>query len=140
MAFTVCIKKNPTGKWDENQNDRHMDFSFDDRDYLELRSLLNVEAPPVPEIKGEPLHEWDERIKNNYIAAAKKKGYEMLGRFWDWYDSAVYQPQEVNQLLDECLKLKQETWNRVQLTALDKLIATCREAIKTESGILFGSD
>ncbi len=82
----------------------------------------------------------EERLKNEYLNSAKEKGYKMLGRIWYWYESVCYLPSEIDQLLQECLKLKNNAQNLEQRVAMDKLIAACNEAHKTDSGIFLASD
>ena len=137
MSFSISIMKDPSGGWDATQGDHHLDFDFDGIDFDELINLLNIKLPPAKRLEGESSYDYDERLKKEYFDAAKEKGYEMLGRFWFFYDDAVYLPSDVNQLSDECLKLKEKTQNPGALKALNKLITACNEALKTDSGIFF---
>ena len=140
MSFNICIMKNPMGEWDSSHGDRHLDFHFDGKDYIELSNLRGIKLAPMEKLKGESSFDYDERTKKRFLETAKEKGCEMLGRIWFWYDDASYLPSEINKLLEECLKLKEKAQNPDQLIAMDKLITACEEALKTDSGIFLGSD
>lgn len=149
MSFGISIMKNPAWEWtednpvdnwDESQGDHHLDFEFDGIDFDELRSFLDIKLPPTKQLDDESYVDHENRIKNEYLQAAKEKGYEMLGRIWYWYESVSYFPSEINQLLEECLRFKEKAQNSAQLTASNKLITACNEALKTSSGIFLASD
>jgi hypothetical protein len=146
MCFTVCIVKNPiyvwdarrecdVMNWDSGQGDRRLDFYFDIDDLNVLQNFLDIKLTGTDYLEGESFGENEERLKRMYLEAAKEKGYEMLGRIWYCYDHAIYFPPEINRLLAECQKLKENAQNPEQSAAMDKLINACGEAFKTESGI-----
>ncbi len=140
MSFSIFIEKNLGGEWDAAQGDRVLDFEFNGIDFDELRNLIGIKLSPIEKIEGESYINRQERLKQMYFEAAKKRGYKMLGRIWYFYDDAIYLSSEINQLLEECLKLKDKARNSGQSAAVDKLIIACNEALKTESGIFLGSD
>lgn len=151
MSFSISIIKNPIYVWDErrqckvinwseSRGDHNLDFAFDHRDFIELQNFLDVKLPPIDKIEGEDYIEYNDRIKDKYVDKARERGYQMLGRIWDWYDSVIYLPNEIKLLLEECLKLKEKSQNSYQLVAINKLIMACKEALKTDSGIFLGSD
>jgi len=63
-----------------------------------------------------------------------------MARIWDTYVDVSYQPQEIYQLRDECLRAKATTRNTVANRGLDKLLQACDEAIKAHSGLYFAAD
>ncbi len=149
MSFGICIMKNPVyewtlenpvDNWDESQGDHHLDLDFDGHDFNALHNFLNLKLPKAKQLENENYAEYEERLKNEHINAAKEKGYEMLGRIWYWYQNVSYLPSEVNQLLKECLKFKEYSVNENQITAANKLIVVCNEALKISSGIFLASD
>lgn len=151
MSFIISVIKNPIYirderrqcdviNWDESQGDYQLGLDFDYKDFEELQNFLDIKLPPAKQRKGESYIDYEERLKNEYINVAKEKGYEMLGRIWYWYESVSYLPSEINQLFDECVKLKDIAQNLNQSIAMDKLITACIEARKTNSGIFLGSD
>ncbi|MGI8670039.1 MAG: hypothetical protein ACR2J3_09380 [Aridibacter sp.] len=133
-------EENPVDNWDESQGDRHLDFDFDYDDFTVLHNYLNLQLPIAEQQKNEDYAEFEERLKNEHIEAAKERGYEMLGRIWYWYETVSYLPSEINQLFEECLKLKNNAQNTAQAKAMDKLITACNEANTTNSGIFLASD
>ena len=149
MSFNICIVKNPAWEWteenpvshwDESQGDHHLNLDFDGNDFDELHNFLDINLPPTKQLDGESYDDHENRIKNEYLKVAKEKGYEMLGRIWYWYENVSYFPSEINQLLEECLRFKEKAQNSAQVTASDKLITACNEAMKISSGIFLASD
>lgn len=149
MSFNICIKKNPAwewteenpvSNWDETQGDHHLGLDFDGNDFNELHNFLGIKLPPTKRLDGESYDDHENRIKNEYLNAAKEKDYEMLGRIWYWYENVSYFPSEINQLLEECLRFKEKAQNSAQLAASEKLITACNEALKISSGIFLASD
>ncbi len=151
MSFNICIVKNPTYVWDErrechslnwneSEGDHHLHLDFDGRDFDELQSFLDLKLPPAEQGEGESYEDYEERLKNEHLKAAKEQGYEMLGRIWYWYESVIYLPSDTSRLRSECEKLKANAQNSEQIAAMDKLITACDEAFKTDSGIFLASD
>ncbi len=151
MSFIISVIKNPIYvwderrkcdviNWDESAGDHHLGLDFDYKDFEELRNFLDIKLTQAKRREDEGYIEHEERLKDEYLKVAKEKGYEMLGRIWYWYESVSYLPSEIDQLLNECLKLKNNNQNSNQLIAMDKLITACNEAHKTNSGIFLGSD
>ena len=68
------------------------------------------------------------------------KGYDKLGRIWYLFRDAFYAPSEETGLLEECLELRQKTESRDAVSALEKLIFACREALKVDSGVFLICD
>lgn len=66
--------------------------------------------------------------------------YPLLGRMWDMYVDAFYKPEEVDSLLQECLKVKAKTKNTLALKGLDKLICGCIEASESKLALYLACD
>lgn len=151
MSFSVSILKNPVfvwndklkcevPSWNKDQGDRNLDFIFNGKDFDALQTFLNVQLSSADPCKDENFGDYQDREKNEYLKAAKEKGYGMLGRFWFFYDDAIYFPSEVIQLQEECLKIKNKSKNFDLIKAIDKILLACKEALNTKSGIYFGCD
>jgi hypothetical protein len=138
----IVIMMNPFGEWDEKQGDHPTDFTIGASEWWAL--FFDLDALGLPEweesVDGEDTGAYYERQKILFQQNAKNKGYEMLGRIWDTYQDAEYLPSEVNQLLEECTRLKQSTNNSQALSALANLISACYEALKISSGLRLLSD
>lgn len=94
----------------------------------------------IEQIEGEPYLEFEDRQKRLFQEDLTGKGYEMLGRIWDILSDAFFAPSEVDKLLKECLEIQQKTENKNALSALEKLIFACHEALKVKSGIFLACD
>jgi hypothetical protein len=66
--------------------------------------------------------------------------YSLLGRLWDTYADAVYEPAEVSHLRDECSDVRAVTADFLAAQGLDKLIQACDAALKSRCGIYVASD
>lgn len=151
MSFSISVVKNPIMIWDERRQcdvfewnesagDRNLDFVLDHAEFTALNRFLEIKLLFVEQREGETYAEQDERIKREYSSAAAEKGFEMLGRFWYEYADAVFFAPEIKQLRDECVKAKTLSAEPALIAAADKIVIAVDEALKTESGIVFGSD
>ena len=151
MSFGICIVKNPVLifderrqceviNWDESQGDRVLNFDFDAGDFEELQKFLDIKLLPAKQRQSESYSAYDERIKNEYLEAAKEKSFEMLGRFGDWYNCVTYFSSEIAFLKEECLRVKNNSKSQNLTKAVNKILAACDEAVKTNSGLEFASD
>jgi hypothetical protein len=138
--FDIVIMRNPPGDWSTEEGDRQTNLAIDGSDFLAIQKFIDVSIEPVEYSKDEVWIEYHQWQKERYLNAAAEKGYEMLGRFWYEYDDAVYLSQEINQLREECLKVKNSSQNLDLIIAADKILEACDEASKTGSGLLFGCD
>jgi hypothetical protein len=139
-VLDIAVMMNPFGEWDESKGDHHTDLGIKPKEWEELFFKV-LQAPPHQKyIDGEDIYEYDKRQERLFKKDLKDKGYEMLGRIWDIYQDAEYLPSEVNQLLEECLEAQKRTNNEYALSALEKLISACREALKIGSGLCLLSD
>jgi hypothetical protein len=64
--------------------------------------------------------------------------YPLLSRLDDMTSDAIYQPDEVNRLMAECLRAQQLVKDPQAIRGLDKLVRIARWAEKLELGIYFG--
>jgi hypothetical protein len=116
----------------------NFDLNYDEFDALQ--AFLDIKSPSAKQREGENYAQYAERLKNDYLNAGSKKRFQMLGRFWYEYADVIYFPSEINQLREECLKAKKISSGVVLMTAADKIVKACDEALKTESGLFFGCD
>lgn len=151
MSFNICVVKTPVRifderrqceviLWNESAGDRVLDFNFEGDDFNALQNFLDIKFSEVEQREGESYSDYDERLRLEYLEAAKEKGFPMLGRFWYWYDCATYFPSEIPLLRAEGLRLKDISQNSVLTKAMDKILTACDEAAKTNSGLEFASD
>jgi hypothetical protein len=151
MSFSISVIKEPIYlwnerrqcnviNWDESAGSHHLNFDFDYQDFDELQNFLDLKLPPAKQSESESYAKYSERLKNEHLAGAKDKGYEMLGRFWYEFEDVVYYPAEINKLQKECLKAKGESQNPQLITAVNKISEACDDALKNDSGLYFGSD
>lgn len=149
MSFGISIMKNPAWEWtednpvdnwDESRGDHPLGFEFDGIDFDELHNFLDIKLLTTKRTDGESCVDYENRMKIEYSIIAREKGYEMLGRIWYWYENVSYFPSEINQLLEECLRFKENARNSAQLVASDKLITACNKALQISSGIFLASD
>lgn len=139
-ALDICVKKDPAAKWDDENGDHYTGMQIGFEEWEDL--FYGVLKVPQPEryIEGELFIRFDERQKRLFKEDVAKKGYEMLARIWDIYQDAEFAPAELKRLLDECLKLEKITESLPAHSALEMLIIGCREALKSEAGLVLVSD
>lgn len=151
MSFNICVVKNPilvfderrqceVTLWDESAGDRVLDFNFEYDDFGALQNFLFVNLSPVEQREDEDYANFSRRRENSFLESAKGKGFPMLGRFWDWYNCATYFSSEISTLKMECLKIKNGAPSENLLKAVNKILAGCDEATKSNSGLEFASD
>ena len=136
----IAVMMNPGGEWNDSDGDHATHLAIEPKEWEEL--FFN--ALKVPEwenrIEGEDMGAYYDRQKKLFQENLRNKGYEMLGRIWDMYDDAIYWPSEINQLLRECLEVQKITQNTFALSAIEKLISACHQALLIKSGLCLSSD
>lgn len=123
---------------DEQNFSTHREFEIDEWEDL----FQNVLHAPIEleRLAGEDRTAFLDRRKRLFQEDLTNKGYEMLGRVWYVFRDTFFTPPEVKKLLKECMELRQKTENKNALSALEKLIAACHEALKAQSGIFLACD
>ena len=120
--------------------DRYLDLRLNGNEWEAL--FLNVlECPDVDEVTllpNEDTTEWQMRYARKFNQAIPT--YPMLGRMWDMFIYVSYNPDEIDRLRHECLKIQSTTSNEEAQAALTKLLAACDEASKLGFGLLFVPD
>ncbi len=100
-----------------------------------------LQAPvEIERLKGEDRAAYLDRRERLFQEYLSGKGYEMLGRIWYIFRDVFYAPSEVDKLLRECLDVQQKTESKPALSALEKLIFGCNEALRVNSGVFLGCD
>ena len=123
---------------DEQNFSTHRELELDEWDELFIDVL---HAPvEVERVAGEDRAAFLNRQKALFQEDMKAKGYEMLGRMWYVFRDTYYSPTEVDKLLEECLEIRQRTETPKALSALEKLIYACHEALRVKSGIFLACD
>jgi hypothetical protein len=101
-----------------------------------LRCPVSLDQPYSP---GDNLNERHEKFRLKFQQAIPE--HPMLARIWDTYIDITYEPEEIGELRDECLKTQAIAASHpVALKGLSKLISACDEALRLESGLLLSSD
>jgi hypothetical protein len=139
MGLGITIKTDPESAHVDEQNfSTHRDLELDEWDEL----FIDVFHAPVEveRVAGEDRAAFLNRRKALFQEDMKAKGYEMLGRMWYVFRDTYYSPTEVDKLLEECLEIRQRTETPKALSALEKLIYACHEALRVKSGIFLACD
>jgi hypothetical protein len=133
----LVLRRHPSGAWNES-TDRALGIYLGGHEWSALfRQVLSCpEGPPFK--PGDILDEW--KTKHQAEFQESIPDYPMLGRIWDTYIDVVYQPEEIKQLREECLRVQASTLNENALAGLAKLVQACDEASKLGSGLLLLSD
>ncbi len=138
MSLDIAVTKSPFSKPSDKENfDTGRYICIDESDDL---FLIVLEVPEIERHKGENRKDFLYRREKLFQENLTIKGYEMLGRIWDYFRDAFYLPSEVSKLLEECLEVQQKTRNELASSALKSLIFGCNEALKANNGIWFISD
>lgn len=128
----LVLKLNPSGAWNAS-TDRTLPIYFEGPEWFALFHDVLRATDRESLVAGEDYAEWEERQRVRFQKSIAE--YPMLGKIWDTYIDVRYQPEEVPQLRNECLRVKASTSNLVALIGLDKLIAACDEALKDSLGL-----
>jgi hypothetical protein len=128
----LIVKRQPTGDWNEI-TDRRLPLFFEGPEWSALFHDVLHANDRDPLVPGEAIDKWSERQRTRFQNSILE--YPMLGRIWDTYIDVHYQPGEVSQLRDECLRVKSSTSNSIAISGLDKLIAACDDALKDRLGL-----
>lgn len=135
----ISIENDPlSDKTDEQNFSTGRWIAFD-----EWRELFqNVLHAPVEveRLEGEDHADFLNRRERLFQEDLTSKGYEMLGRIWYIFSDAFFAPSEVDKLLKECMELRQKAENEKALSALEKFIFACHEALKVKSGVFLTCD
>ena len=139
MGLGISITTDPESVHVGEQNlGTHRELGLDEWDELFIDVL---HAPvEVERAAGEDRAAFLDRRKLLFQKDMKAKGYEMLGRMWYVFRDTYYSPKEVDKLLEECLEIRQRLQTPKALSALEKLIYACHEALRVESGIFLACD
>ena len=126
---------------DENnwnaETDRHLEGYLS---YTSWESLFFkvLGCPDSAYIEGESHEEFRRRWTQKFREAIPQ--YPSLGRISYFFHDVCYKLEEVAQLRDECLKVKNETTDTDALEGLNGLIVACDEAEKHKLGLFLGAD
>ena len=138
MGLGIAIAVSPQGKPSDHQNfnlDREISI-----DEWEALFHTELQVPDLLATEGESFNEFENRRAVTFQTIMSEKGYKMFGRICYIFRDVFYQPSEVRELLDECLRLKETTSDSLAVTALTSLIEACHQALRVNSGIWLVSD
>lgn len=86
-----------------------------------------------PYIDGEPIENWEERVRTKFQSAIPN--YPLLGRMWQIDSEYWYSPEEIKKLLEECLSALDKVSDQSARNALEKIVRACNEAILHNGGL-----
>ena len=89
-------------------------------------------------VQGEDISEFEVRNRRRFQQSLF--AYPLLGRVFDMYEDADYQAEEIDQLREECLRVRRGTQHAPAIRALDKLILACNKASDRGIGLSLSSD
>lgn len=139
MGLGISVENDPEGSRTDEQNfSTHQEIEIDEWEDL-FQNVLHAPVE-IERLADEDRVAFLDRQERLFQEDLTSKGYEMLGRIWYIFRDAFYAPSEVDKLLKECLELRQKTENKNALSALEKLIFACHEALKVKSGIFLVCD
>ena len=104
------------------------------------RATILMTPIEIEYLEGESDEDFLSRRERLFQEDLIGKGYEMLGRIWYIFRDAFYAPSEVRKLLEECLDVQLKAESNEALSALEKLIYACNEALRVNSGVLLICD
>jgi hypothetical protein len=139
MGLGIAVANDPESDHTDEQNfSTHREMEFDEWKDL-FQNVLHAPTE-IERLEGEDRADFLDRRERLFKEDLASKGYEMLGRIWYMFSDAFFAPSEIDKLLDECLEIQQKTENKNALSALEKLIFACHEALKVKSGIFLACD
>jgi hypothetical protein len=139
MGLGISVENDPESSHTDEQNfSTHQEMEIDEWEDL-FQNVLHAPIE-IERLAGEDRAAFLDRREGLFQEDLTGKGYEMLGRIWYYFSDAFYAPSEVDRLLKECIELRQTTENKNALSALEKLIFACHEALKVKSGIFLCCD
>jgi hypothetical protein len=123
------------GSWDAAKGDRVLNISIDDNDLFGIHSVtFRLTFGEKPEIENFFIKTWESAEAQISI------NFPMLCRIKDLDEDAIYQPDEVKMLLNECIKLKSTSKSEATDLALRKLFYCCEAALKAKLHLAFWCD
>jgi len=119
--------------------DRGLEICITDSDLTAVQDFVILGRIKYENLKSneefQKAAEHNRKIFQNFASE-----YPMLGRIDDIYQDYVFDFEEIQKLLDECLKLQSQKPNAAADLALRKLIYACDEALKENSYLVFSGD
>lgn len=147
-SLSICVTPDPSSRGSQGQLlTRWLGLTFGSRDKEALFFRALKVFNPVAAVGGRiPVEDfrrgkWDE-LMGQFERSAERATAELplLRRLKEEYEDAVFSPDEVGALREECLKVRAGTDDAQALSALEKLTRACDEALKERSGLFFASD
>lgn len=139
MGLGISVTNDPENAHTDEQNfSTRRELELDEWDEL----FINVLHAPVEieRLADEDRAAFLNRREKLFREDMEAKGYGMLGRMWYVFRDTYYSPTEAGKLLEECLEIRRRTETPKALSALEKLIYACHEALRVKSGIFLACD
>ena len=122
-----------------SERDRHLNFGLKYKEWLALYfDVLGLDKSGFDKRAAEN----PEEAKNQLLGGFEEviSGYPMLSRINNILHDAVFEDVEVEELREECLRVKADTSNQAALSGLNKLIHICDWARELELNIFLMCD
>jgi hypothetical protein len=147
-SLSICVTPAPNSpSRQEHQSPRWIGLTFDSRDKEALFFTALKVFNPAAAVGGQIPAEDFRRGKWDNLMAQFERSVEqvtanlpMLRRLKEEYEDAEFSPDEISALREECVKVRLGTDDMLALSALEKLIRACDEALKEHTGLFFASD
>lgn len=147
-SLSICVTPDASFRGSqEHPSSRWLGLTFDSRDkealFFQALKVFNPAAAVGGRIPAEDFRrgKWDDLMAQFERSVEQATAnLPMLRRLKEEYEDAVYSPEEVSVLREECLKVRAGTDDLQALSALETLIHACEEALKEGSGLFFASD
>jgi hypothetical protein len=138
--WSICAVADPKNWHDTQCNDaRWLDLAFDGNEWVavfcDTLGVFNFAAEGrIPARDHEQqTAELSRRVAESFEQATAP--YPMLSRLRDTLEDVIYEREEVAQLREECLKVRDAATNPDAIKALNTLVAACAEATKLGFGL-----
>jgi len=139
----ICVMREPSFsefKQGMRGQDHYLDIRLEGNEWGAL--FLDVLRVPgfndVPRLKDEESVDWQERYRSIFQRTLPNN--PMLARIWDIFIYVSFEPEEIEDLRKECLRIQSTTSNKRAQEALAKLIHACDKAGEVQSGLFFVPD
>lgn len=118
----------------QTQKNRSLGIDFLGKEWGALFFKV-LECPEEPDDYSKEIYE---QYKMQFQATIPQ--YPYLARIWDIYIDIYYKPEEIKDMLGECIQIKSQSANVLAEQGLTKLIKACEIALRENSGLLLLSD
>lgn len=134
---SFILMHDPEGPWNYS-TDQLLNIALEGTEWSALFYKVLGCPFPSPFVLGDNINETRKRYEFEFQQAIPD--YPMLGRIWDTYIDVRYKQDEIEQLRNECVKVRAATSDQLALEGLSKLIYACDEALRLKLGLYIACD